>query len=61
MVQPNVIPIPGTRKSSRLRENLAAAELELSEAELRRLDEVAPMGWAHGDRYPEGGMRTLDG
>jgi aryl-alcohol dehydrogenase-like predicted oxidoreductase len=61
MVQPNVIPIPGTRKSSRLRENLAAAELELSEAELRRLDEVAPLGWAHGNRYPEGGMRTLDG
>ena len=35
-----VVPIPGTRKLHRLQENLAAADLTLSDDDLRRLDEA---------------------
>jgi aryl-alcohol dehydrogenase-like predicted oxidoreductase len=48
----DVVPIPGTKRRAYLEENVAAAELELSEDELRRLDEAAPRGQTAGDRYP---------
>jgi aryl-alcohol dehydrogenase-like predicted oxidoreductase len=44
----DVVPIPGTRKPERLDENAAAAEVELSPEDLRRLDELAPRGAAAG-------------
>jgi aryl-alcohol dehydrogenase-like predicted oxidoreductase len=41
----NVIPIPGTKRVSRLEENLAAADLELSADDLALLDALpAPVG-----------------
>lgn len=49
----DIIPIPGTTSVSHLEENVRAAEVELSESELRRIDEVAPRGAAVGDRYPD--------
>jgi aryl-alcohol dehydrogenase-like predicted oxidoreductase len=49
----DVVPIPGTKRVAYLEENVAAAEIELSEDELRRLDEAAPRGAAVGDRYPD--------
>jgi aryl-alcohol dehydrogenase-like predicted oxidoreductase len=46
----DVVPIPGTKRRSRLAENVAAVDLRLSDDDLRRLEEVAPRdGWA-GDR-----------
>jgi aryl-alcohol dehydrogenase-like predicted oxidoreductase len=51
---PHVIPIPGTRSVPHLRELAAGADLELSAADLRRIDEILPVGWAHGDRYSAG-------
>jgi aryl-alcohol dehydrogenase-like predicted oxidoreductase len=48
----DVVPIPGTKKRKFLEENLAAAELVLSDEELRRIDEIAPPGVAAGPRYP---------
>ncbi|MEV8378933.1 aldo/keto reductase [Kribbella sp. NPDC056861] len=46
----DVVPIPGTRRLDRITENAAAAEIELSPAELDRLDlAVRPDAWA-GDR-----------
>jgi aryl-alcohol dehydrogenase-like predicted oxidoreductase len=36
------IPIPGTKRRERLEENLRALEIELSEDDLRRIDEAAP-------------------
>ena len=49
----DVVPIPGTKRVSYLEENVAAAEVELSEDDLRRLDEAAPAGAAAGERYPD--------
>jgi aryl-alcohol dehydrogenase-like predicted oxidoreductase len=49
---PTIVPIPGTKRVAYLEENAAAADVELTEDELRRLDEAAPVGAAAGDRYP---------
>jgi aryl-alcohol dehydrogenase-like predicted oxidoreductase len=49
----DLIPIPGTKHVAHLEENVAAAEIELSEEDLRRIDEVAPAGAAAGDRYAD--------
>jgi aryl-alcohol dehydrogenase-like predicted oxidoreductase len=57
---PHVVPIPGSRRLERLEENTAAADITLSDEELRRLDEIAPMGAAAGDRYPETMMEALN-
>jgi aryl-alcohol dehydrogenase-like predicted oxidoreductase len=55
----DVVPIPGTRRRARLEENVAAAAVMLTPAELARLDEAAPPGAAAGTRYPEAGMRSV--
>lgn len=39
-----IIPIPGSRKTSRIDENLAALEVQLSQETLDKLDEIAPIG-----------------
>ena len=57
----HVVPIPGMRRIARLEENAAAANLALTDEELRRLDLIAPVGAAAGLRYPEPMMAALDG
>lgn len=47
----DVVPIPGTRRRSRLRENVAAAALRLTADELALLEPVASR--VVGDRYPD--------
>jgi aryl-alcohol dehydrogenase-like predicted oxidoreductase len=54
----DVVPIPGTTKVKNLEENVAAAEIELTEDDLKRLDEAAPKGVAAGDRYSD--MSSID-
>lgn len=49
----HVIPIPGTRSVEHLRECVRGAEIALSADDLRRIEEVLPVGWCHGDRYNE--------
>jgi aryl-alcohol dehydrogenase-like predicted oxidoreductase len=46
-----VVPIPGTKRSKYVEENAAAAEVELTEEELARLDGLPE---AVGERYPGG-------
>jgi aryl-alcohol dehydrogenase-like predicted oxidoreductase len=58
----DVVPIPGTRRQQRVEENAAAASLELSAADLARLDQVAPRAAWAGDRQSfaaHGTVRTL--
>jgi aryl-alcohol dehydrogenase-like predicted oxidoreductase len=50
---PAVVPIPGTKRVAYLEENAAAVDVALSEEDLRRLDEAAPVGATQGDRYPD--------
>jgi len=54
----HIVPIPGTKRVSYLEENLAAAAIHLSEAEVQHIAEVVPT--ATGDRYDPQGMRTVN-
>lgn len=54
----NIVPIPGTKHVRYLEENLLAARVELAEEDLRRLNEIAPIGSFSGTRYPEQLMRA---
>lgn len=56
----DIVPIPGTRHPERVEENVGALELVLSENDLRRIDAAAPKGATAGERYPEGGMKTIN-
>ena len=49
----DVVPIPGTKRRTYLEENVTATELTLSAEDLQRLDELAPVGVAAGDRYAD--------
>jgi aryl-alcohol dehydrogenase-like predicted oxidoreductase len=51
--RPAVVPIPGTKRVAYLEENAAAADVPLSDDDLRRLDDAAPAGTTAGDRYPD--------
>jgi aryl-alcohol dehydrogenase-like predicted oxidoreductase len=50
---PDVVPIPGTKRRSYLEENVAAAELSLSDEDMGRIDDAASAGGVAGDRYPD--------
>ncbi len=50
--KPWIVPIPGTTKEHRLRENLGAASLELSPADLHEIADVLAEVPVQGDRYP---------
>jgi aryl-alcohol dehydrogenase-like predicted oxidoreductase len=50
---PTIVPIPGTKRVEYLEENAAAADIELTDDDLRALDEAAPKGATAGDRYPD--------
>jgi aryl-alcohol dehydrogenase-like predicted oxidoreductase len=54
----DVVPIPGTKRRSYLQENVDASELSLSAEDLERIDELAPIGVAAGDRYAD--MSSVD-
>ena len=51
--RPWIVPIPGTRKLSRLDENLGAAALALTPADLREIDQAAAQIRVLGARYPQ--------
>ena len=55
----SVVPIPGTRKISRLEENLDSVSVTLSAAELEALNAIAPGGVTAGDRYAD--MSSING
>ena len=50
--KPWIVPIPGTTKLNRLEENIAAAALELTPDDLRRIEDAASKITVQGDRYP---------
>jgi aryl-alcohol dehydrogenase-like predicted oxidoreductase len=51
--KPWIVPIPGTRKLERLDENLAAAAITLTAADLREIESAAASVEVQGARYPE--------
>jgi aryl-alcohol dehydrogenase-like predicted oxidoreductase len=58
--QPWIAPIPGTRKLTRLEENLASADLELSAADLDEITTASASIAMEGARYPEALEKLID-
>ncbi len=54
-----IVPIPGTKKITYLEENCAAAELELTQEDLRRIAAAFPVDADYGPRYTEEGMKGI--
>jgi len=54
----HIVPIPGTKRVSYLEENLAAAEVELSDADVAHIAAAIPA--AAGERYPQAVMRSVN-
>jgi aryl-alcohol dehydrogenase-like predicted oxidoreductase len=53
----DIVPIPGTRSTTRLEENVGAMDVRLTEDDLRRVRETFPDG-AYGARYAEAALPT---
>ncbi len=58
---PDIVPIPGTKHRTYVEENVGALNVKLTGADLARIEGVVTKGIAAGARYPEGGMRTVNG
>ena len=58
---PDIVPIPGTRKVSRLDENAAAAGIALAAEDVQAIDAVLDAHPVAGLRYPEWSMGSVNG
>jgi aryl-alcohol dehydrogenase-like predicted oxidoreductase len=56
----DVVPIPGTKRRKYLEQNLGAADITLTRADLDRIEQVAPKGVAAGERYAAPAMAAID-
>jgi aryl-alcohol dehydrogenase-like predicted oxidoreductase len=54
----DLVPIPGTKRREYLEQNAAATEVELTDEDLRRIDDELPP--VAGDRYDEAGMASVN-
>jgi aryl-alcohol dehydrogenase-like predicted oxidoreductase len=58
--KPWIVPIPGTRKLSRLEENIGAASIELSADDLREIESVTSSVRVQGERYDKRGLQMVN-
>ena len=56
----DIVPIPGTKRRERLEENAAAADVTLTDEDLKRIEEAVPRGSVAGERYAERQMRAIN-
>jgi aryl-alcohol dehydrogenase-like predicted oxidoreductase len=54
----DVVPIPGTKRTAYLEENVGALDVTLTDEDLRQIEQAAPIGIAAGDRYAD--MSTVN-
>ena len=57
---PGIVPLVGARKRAQLAESLGALQIELSAADVARLEEAVPPSAVAGTRYDEHQMGILD-
>ncbi len=60
VVSKGFLPIPGTKRVKYVEENIAAASITLSAAELDKLESIVPLGTSTGARYDASGMAQID-
>jgi aryl-alcohol dehydrogenase-like predicted oxidoreductase len=56
----DIVPIPGTKRRKYLEENVKAVDVELTEEDLQRINEIARPEAVAGTRYPEAGMAAVN-
>lgn len=56
----DIIPIPGTKRIKYLEQNIAATEVELSDTDLKNINEILAKYPNTGPRYPEGAMKLVN-
>jgi aryl-alcohol dehydrogenase-like predicted oxidoreductase len=56
----DIVPIPGTKKRSRLEENVGALDVRITAEDLARIDSILPSGAAAGARYAAPQMQALN-
>ncbi|VTQ04027.1 aldo/keto reductase [Sphingobacterium daejeonense] len=56
----DIIPIPGTKRSKYLRENIEAVSIELSPEDLQQIDEILIKYPNTGERYPEASLKLVN-
>ncbi|MBX7219983.1 MAG: aldo/keto reductase [Blastocatellia bacterium] len=56
----DIVPIPGTKRIARLEENVGALAVQLTDADLHRIDAVMPRGSVSGERYPAMMMQSVN-
>ena len=59
--KPWIVPIPGTRKLERLEENIGAASVKLTDADVREIDDAASQITVQGARLPEEVLKLTHG
>jgi aryl-alcohol dehydrogenase-like predicted oxidoreductase len=55
-----LFPIPGCKTRTHLRDNLAALLVRLTDEDMEALENIAPLGWAKGERYAPAGMLAVN-
>ncbi|MBS0526233.1 MAG: aldo/keto reductase [Proteobacteria bacterium] len=55
----DIVPIPGTKRATRVDENIGALDVTLAADEIDRLSSVLPPGAAAGGRYPDAAMKAV--
>jgi len=58
--KPWIVPIPGTRKLHRLEENIGAADVELTDADLAEIEAAASAVTVQGGRYSDAAERATN-
>jgi aryl-alcohol dehydrogenase-like predicted oxidoreductase len=58
--KPWIVPIPGTTKVERMKENAGGADIQLSAKELQDIKQAASKIKAQGERYPENLQKRID-
>ncbi|HKK46346.1 MAG TPA: aldo/keto reductase, partial [Balneolaceae bacterium] len=56
----DIVPIPGTKHRQYVEQNAASADIEFTDDELEKIEEIAPKGVASGPRYPKEKMASID-
>lgn len=60
IISKGILPIPGTKRRKYVEQNIAATEIELSEGDLSKLENIVPLGTDTGKPYDEFSMGLID-
>ena len=58
--RPWIVPIPGTTKIDRMKENAGGADIQLNAQDLQEINQAASKIKAQGERYPENLQKRID-